>query len=638
MSSDDPTSTTTEPEEYPVVETRATSSRNVLFGEELIDTSMVSSSEETADPHNDTNNSTTEIDSSFNQMDTMENSMEKDNSIEENNSMEDSKLEDGNPMMVIEENEITENSLEDSKLTDDPLVIEIKAPSRPTSRSSRPGSRASTKEGVDVQTTSVGVDKTEASTNTSGDSHSSFIPLNKPPLKPSYQIQLEIYYDNGAPNKTVLVNVYNEHNPKPFLGGFRHTVSGLMYHHASIQTDPIEPKQVSNVPRFHRETQTKKFKSMGQQTLREQGTQMEKPGLLLDNSEDRIIVASDNYFDSTMLEELRHEMAVKIQRNVRMWIAKARVNRIRDEKYQKLDEKEQQKRRAHEMEMERKQKEIKRRMHPRKKDDFSVMYDELEAWRLKETATINETTQSGSIERRQALKELLRKETKLLQTIDRLKIVANQQNISEKIQFDLEKMAKPKKVEYVNTTKVNYNRARDYKEGAAPNNEKDETNVQHAHVETPFTVRARELRDLYYGLNTEMLSVDERLDVLLHVKWTVKEFQDDTITKDIVDLIDREADLLNRGRKDNSLVGLRKRISNLFLQFIQTPKYNPEAIILINRKKSKMKNIIESGKDNTDTDNLKEEYVIEPTRNESFNIESDNTQLVDEEPNASLLE
>jgi len=97
------------------------------------------------------------------------------------------------------------------------------------------------------------------------------------------------------------------------------------------------------------------------------------------------------------------------------------------------------------------------------------------------------------------------------------------------------------------------------------------------YIETPFTVRARELMDLYHGLNTEMLSVDERLDVLLHVKWTVKEF-DCKLTRDIVELIDREADLLNRGRKDKSLVGLRKRLSNMFLEFIEQPEFNPEAV------------------------------------------------------------
>ena len=48
------------------------------------------------------------------------------------------------------------------------------------------------------------------------------------------------------------------------------------------------------------------------------------------------------------------------------------------------------------------------------------------------------------------------------------------------------------------------------------------------------------------------------------------------LTKDIVELIDREADLLMRGVKETNLEGLRKRISTLVLQYIKTPTFNPE--------------------------------------------------------------
>lgn len=95
-------------------------------------------------------------------------------------------------------------------------------------------------------------------------------------------------------------------------------------------------------------------------------------------------------------------------------------------------------------------------------------------------------------------------------------------------------------------------------------------------VHTPFTTRAKELMDLYNGLKLPYLSIDEWLDLLLHTKWTVKEF-DCNLTWEIVDLIDREADMLNRGRSEASLEGLWKRLANLFLQFIETPEFNPEA-------------------------------------------------------------
>lgn len=95
-------------------------------------------------------------------------------------------------------------------------------------------------------------------------------------------------------------------------------------------------------------------------------------------------------------------------------------------------------------------------------------------------------------------------------------------------------------------------------------------------IETAFIQRAKELTDLYNALIKQNVSTDDRLDILLHVKWTVKEF-DCRLTREIVELIDREADLLQRRRLPNHLQGLRERIRSLFLVFIQTPEFNPEA-------------------------------------------------------------
>lgn len=99
---------------------------------------------------------------------------------------------------------------------------------------------------------------------------------------------------------------------------------------------------------------------------------------------------------------------------------------------------------------------------------------------------------------------------------------------------------------------------------------------RYTEVHTPFTTRAKELMDIYNGLKTCKMAVDERLDILLNTKWTVKEYKTE-LTREIEELIDREADMINRGRPQNSLVGLRQRLSNLFLTFIETPEYNPEA-------------------------------------------------------------
>lgn len=182
--------------------------------------------------------------------------------------------------------------------------------------------------------------------------------------------------------------------------------------------------------------------------------------------------------------------------------------------------------------------EIERRMHPKKGKDFEILYNELEAWRLNETKKIKNSTELSEDDQKLAMKQLLHKETKILQQIDRLKIQANGKNKEEKISNFLQAMSDPKLWK--------------------------RSDGRYTEVHTPFSTRAKELMDLYEGLRLPFMGTDERLDVLLHTKWTVKEF-DCNLTREIVDLIDREADMLNRGRSEASLEGLRKRLSNLFL-------------------------------------------------------------------------
>ena len=78
------------------------------------------------------------------------------------------------------------------------------------------------------------------------------------------------------------------------------------------------------------------------------------------------------------------------------------------------------------------------------------------------------------------------------------------------------------------------------------------------------------------GLSDDIGDIDERLEVLTNVKWTCEEFPC-ALTRDIVELCDREADLLNRGRSVESMVNLRRRLTSLFRQFVDTPEFNPEA-------------------------------------------------------------
>jgi hypothetical protein len=277
---------------------------------------------------------------------------------------------------------------------------------------------------------------------------------------------------------------------------------------------------------------------------------MEKVGLFIDSTRDVIMEARRPYFSSADKSALLLEKCVIIQCHARGMVARRRTRQMRQARRERQElEQREAERRQLEADL-RHKREVERRMHPRTFEDFSVLYKELEAWRLNEAKRISN---SGFDEatRRAAQRELLHKETKLLQTIDKLKIQAHSQNRDSKIQKKLESMSQPK---------------------VWAQNDGETTTVH-----TPFTTRAKELMDLYSGLRLPLLTVDERLDVLLHVKWTVKEF-DCNLTREIVDLIDREADMLNRGRPEKSFAGLRKRLSNLFLQFLETPEFNPEAM------------------------------------------------------------
>lgn len=354
--------------------------------------------------------------------------------------------------------------------------------------------------------------------------------------------------DDASPDQIVLVKVVREnlHRDKPFLGGFRHKLNGLSYHHAGSQT--VRKRRVKGVEKVHREAQTVEEVTRSQQTNRETGTQMDRKDLYNDHSQDKVLLAR-KYFTADELQKLRDQKSKEIQCFLRQCFAWRRVRQLREVRYEKEFQEVQERDDQADKASAEHRRQIERRMHPRTKEDFAVLHKELDAWRLHETQRIK-TSGLPTDELHFQLEELLGKEVKLLQTIDRLKITAARENKQSRTKETLEKMASPK-------------------HWASSEGDVVE-------VETPFTTRAKELVELYNGLCLTDLPKLQRVDVLLHVKYTVKEF-DCTLTRDIVELIEREEDLLRRGRSEKSMDGLRRRLANLFLQFIDTPDFNPEA-------------------------------------------------------------
>ncbi|XP_038873938.1 IQ and ubiquitin-like domain-containing protein [Salvelinus namaycush] len=348
----------------------------------------------------------------------------------------------------------------------------------------------------------------------------------------------------------VVVEIERATHRKAFLGGYRHKATETEYHHAAVQTI-AKRKPIRGVGTFSRDTQTVTVKSQSQQCTNSTSTQMTKIGCYVSNMEDKLI-SPGSYITAAQYHGKRLRAVITLQMYTRRWQAKRMTDQLRQDRELRLTWMEREGTRKREEKEEQIKAEYHRRMNPQCRDDFALLYSALEKWRREEVEHIDATLDGA--ERKAALCALLEQESQLIASIGRHRIAAGERNYDKAVQAFLEKCAAPKRW-----------RAFDGKM---------------TQVDTQYTIRAKELKDLYSSINLHYFNQEERLDVLLTLKHTVKE-HDCKLTQNIVELIDREADLLMRGVKETNLEGLRKRISTLFLQYIKNPTFNPEVAKLL---------------------------------------------------------
>jgi hypothetical protein len=388
----------------------------------------------------------------------------------------------------------------------------------------------------------------------------------------------------------VVIDSAGSHVKPRFVGGYRDIRDGTKYHHAQIQTE--RQTELRYVEKYTTETQTYELRSRTTETTRESSTQLKRPDLMLDDKND-VVVRVGKYVTAEETTSIKAEKAVTLQRFARGARDRRRRDALRNKRDAELKAAEVALETARLAEERKRLFDIERRVRPRTDADFKLLQREFDEWRLKETAKIDaafpapveaEAPESVAVaederrralgaglystatlsvsaaadadgaavareRRRRAMAELLAKETKMLLAMERLRRRAAEENEKERVRDALEDMAASKHWEK--------------KDGAV------------VIVDTTQVIRARELRALYEACQVSC-SPSERLELLRHLKWTVREFST-KLTKDIAELIDRESDLLLRRRDPATMAGLRKRLSGLFLQFIETPEFNPEA-------------------------------------------------------------
>ncbi|XP_040895116.1 IQ and ubiquitin-like domain-containing protein [Toxotes jaculatrix] len=362
-------------------------------------------------------------------------------------------------------------------------------------------------------------------------------------------ITVRVQTDDGV-FQEVVVEIERPRQPKVFMGGYRHRLTGVEYHHTAVQTLPRR-RPDRGVVVFSRDTQTVELKSQAQQCPVNVSTQMTGIGCYISCMNDKL-VAPGNYITADEHHNRRLRAVICLQSFARRWLAQQAVDRLRRERDRRLAWLELQERRRKEEKEEQLRDRRQRWMNPQRREDFNLLYHALEKWRCEEEQQINSSLRGA--ERKAALCLLLEQETQLIAAIGRHRIAVQNNNYDKSIRNFLDKSAAPH-------------------QWRAADGRLIEMDSQH-------TIRARELRDLYESVSLPAASQEQRLHILMTLKHTVKEHECQ-LTRDIVDLIDREVDLMTRGVKAASLEGLRRRISTLFLQYIKTPAFNPEVAKLL---------------------------------------------------------
>ena len=348
--------------------------------------------------------------------------------------------------------------------------------------------------------------------------------------------------------KEVKVEVDHMFGEKQFLGGFRNKLTLKEYHHAASQTTKASSKVQKDAKMLvSRHIQTRPELDKEEQTCSEAGTQVARLGLYVLKEKDKVLPYSGHYVSAEELENKYMFNVMFVQRVCRGWIARKKVAQMRDVYAKQKDQEEDDKKQKSEELYLRKIEEAKRCENPKTKADFDMLYNKLEEWRRNEEEQIpTKDPRTVSVARA----KLVMQEAKMLSKIATNKNLANLEAKENTVRDFLNKASSPHCWLLSDGGTIS--------------------------IETPDTLRALDLQNLYIRLRCDDVIPEERVLVLNDLKENVAEF-DCKLTRELVDLIDRETDLMERGVKHSNLAGLRQRIIQLYLQYVRTPTFNPEA-------------------------------------------------------------
>ncbi|XP_070167525.1 IQ motif and ubiquitin-like domain-containing protein [Polyergus mexicanus] len=323
---------------------------------------------------------------------------------------------------------------------------------------------------------------------------------------------------------------------KPFLGGWRDTVTGLIYHNACTQT-------YDGCTRRSRITQTITVVDAVTDVVHDQAVQVE----FLPDVRDKIISSGISSFLTTTTEEVKPlprqdnsilDSVIKIQQCYRAYRARAaRANALEVTSVSQHDKVNMLGHSQTLFAYNSTDYAMLNRRSPRTSSDFESLYNLVDRWRILETEQANSTLVESS--RIAACGLILSKEIELLRAIDSKKTAVCLKCGERKRRRLLDELSKP----------VAWQDSRG----------------QPILVDTLRVQRARQHRNVYTSLANENLSVSERIDLLCDLK-RVTGMHTCNQSHELVYLINQELDLLACRVDTRRLNWLRNRLKLSFLK------------------------------------------------------------------------
>ncbi|OAF68549.1 IQ and ubiquitin-like domain-containing protein, partial [Intoshia linei] len=267
--------------------------------------------------------------------------------------------------------------------------------------------------------------------------------LNKPKTRFSNlmgDITTISYIDDYGLDRNIVLTIDTNNYTKPFLGGYVDMRRNIEYYHAVTQTNPkkiVSKRDTCST----RDTQTAELKTICLQTAIESGTQMTGINVYVSTENDQIGYPT-KYITADEVETMRLNSILLIQRYHRRAIAIEKIEMLKKMANQRIEWEKKQIRLKKSNKEEIVRNEFKRRMNPKTRADFNLLYNALEKWWNGEYEKINKNFTGA--ERKAALCELLEQEAILISSIGKHRNDISTVNIDKKINNLLHRMSRPK--------------------------------------------------------------------------------------------------------------------------------------------------------------------------------------------------